>query len=134
MTDKELILHTLYFLRDKKEHTKIDEIWKDLDEDTKSTLKIILEENGLATPHPYTAYSFLITSTGLKVLKNPSLLNVDGNINKIAEKQISFINQVALLVWLPAIYYFLEIIKTICRFSPFAKNCIESLLSTMHLR
>ena len=81
MTDKELILDTLTYLKNKGSHIIISDHWNSLDDDTKERLKLKLEDNRFITVHPYDIWSFMITTPGIKILKNTDELDEDGNIN-----------------------------------------------------
>ncbi len=80
MSNKPHILKTLQFIKG-KEHTVVNEIWKDLSDETKDDLIIIINDTGIATLHPYIVNSFKITPFGLKVLKNNNILKEDCTIN-----------------------------------------------------
>lgn len=80
MSDKEIILNTLDFIKYNNGHTEVKSLWKELDNETKTRIKIKLEENNLATPHIYDAWSLMITTNGLKVKQKD--LKEDGNLKK----------------------------------------------------
>ncbi len=69
MTDKEIILKTLEFIKFKSGHIEIKDFWTSLEisDNDQARIKIKLEENNLATPHIYDAWKLMVTTTGLKV-------------------------------------------------------------------
>lgn len=80
MTDKEIIIRTLDFLKYKNGHSDILEHLADLDNETKSRIRLKLEDNNLATPHIYDSWKLMITSFGLKI--KSSDLKEDGTLKR----------------------------------------------------
>lgn len=83
MTDKEIVLQTLDFIKFKSGHTEIKDFWTDelkLPIDDQVRLKIKLEDNNLVTPHIYDAWKLMVTTTGLRI--KASDLNSSGDLKK----------------------------------------------------
>ena len=82
MTDKEIILKTLDYLKYKSGHSEIKDFWTELSisDDNQVRIKIKLEDNNLATPHIYDAWKLMVTTTGLKT--KPHDLKDNGVLKK----------------------------------------------------
>lgn len=82
MTDKEVILKTLDFIKHKSGHIPIKDFWAELEleNERQARIKIKLEENNLAEHHVHNAWSFMITTPGLGI--KPDDLDDKGNLKK----------------------------------------------------
>jgi len=116
LTDKELIIKALEYLRG-KEHTSLVDFWKSLgiDDNKRDILKIRLEKNGFVTPHPYIPYGFMLTAFGLETIMHPYWVDKKGNIKLIyANRRYDvLIRSITYLGLIPIVAAGIEIVKTI---------------------
>ncbi|MCK5467433.1 MAG: hypothetical protein KAI99_02960 [Cyclobacteriaceae bacterium] len=75
MTDKELVWYTLENTKWNNGHTDINDLWKGFasDKEQKQQVRLILEEDGMATPNVHDWWSLMITLRGFN-LKEEDLL------------------------------------------------------------
>ncbi len=105
MTDKELILGALSFLKQKGEQTDILlDHWKDLDDDSRTRIKIKLYKNNFITVAPYSPYHFIIRTEGEEILLHPEKLDDDdGNIITKKKLKLELGHKIALFLGIPGI-------------------------------
>lgn len=83
MSDKEIMLKTLDFIKFNNGFTDLKPFWTDdlkLDNERQASIKIKLERNNLATHHIYDAWKLMVTTTGLGI--NPVDLDEKGNLKR----------------------------------------------------